>query len=126
MKWLTISQIKRRSKTAKGALKVSYEHWNQLYTATAKELSEEYERTNAYLDSSDYCGLCNYYAKEYGESNKCQYCPFAVNYGCGGDLWGDADEALCEWSEEVGDWHTWKRACKAVRDKLKELMKQGT
>jgi hypothetical protein len=38
MKWLTIPQIKRRSKTAKGALKVSYEHWCQLYEATAKEL----------------------------------------------------------------------------------------
>lgn len=124
MKWLTMPQIKHRSKTAKGALKVSYEHWNQLYTATAKELGVEYEKTNAYLNSSDYCGLCNYYTEKHGISNKCHYCPLRVQYGCGGDLWGDADEALCAWGDGDGDWHTWKRACKALRDKLKELMEQ--
>ena len=60
MQWLTIPQIKRRSKTAKGALKVSYEHWNQLYTATAKELREAYAKNKVTIDH-DYCGLCIYY-----------------------------------------------------------------
>ena len=44
MEWLTISQIKRGSKTAKGALKASYEHWCQLYDATAKELRRELKK----------------------------------------------------------------------------------
>ncbi len=122
MKWLTISQIERRSKTAKGALKVSYEHWNQLYTATAKELRAEYARVGEWLDSSDYCGLCTYYAKRYGEFGKCHYCLFAINSSCGGNLWGNADDALEDWISDRGNWHAWKRACKALRDKLKELM----
>ncbi len=125
MKWLTIPQIKRRSKTAKGALKVSHEHWNQLYTATAKELREERERTR-WLVFSDYCGLCTYNGNKYGKS-KCTKCIFRGGkedvFDCGGGLWTKAEDVLSLWIEgKKGDWHAWKRACKAVRDKLKELM----
>lgn len=126
MKWLTISEINRRSKTAKGALKVSYEHWNQLYTATAKELRAKYKRTRGYIILSTYCGLCVYYTRRYGVSMKCEHCVFGENHECGcgkdRDLWRIADDALADWINESGDWHTWKRACKALRDKLKELM----
>jgi hypothetical protein len=121
MKWLTIPQIKRRSKTAKGALKVSYEHWCQLYDATAKELRAEYQKTEEELIDADYCGLCCYYGK-YGD--KCNHCIF--NQYCPPGLWWSAFQAFNGWYEQTGgDWHSWKRACKAVRDKLKELMEQS-
>lgn len=136
MKWLTKSQIKRRSKTAKGALKVSYEHWNQLYTATAEELRVKYKRTKGYLILSTYCGLCIYNKKQYGNSRKCGHCVFGKNHKCGfggygedRDLWRMADDAIGDWikEKEDGDWHAWKQACKALRDKLKELMvEQGS
>jgi len=64
MKWLTKTEIERRSKTAKGALKVSYEHWCQLYTATAKELREEFQRTGRNLIRGEYCGLCTYHLNQ--------------------------------------------------------------
>ena len=122
MKWLTLTEIGRRARSKKGALEVSYEHWCQLYQATAKELREEYERTVGLLDSSEYCGLCNHYVKKYGERRKCQYCILQDTLGCGNSLWGNADNALEDWLNKKGDWHTWKRAAKALRDKLKELM----
>ncbi len=118
MRWLTIPQIKRKSKTAKGALKVSHEHWNQLYTATAKELRAEYERTDEALVDADYCGLCNYKSDN---RLSCMDCVFR-DY-CPGYLWISAYEAIEKWYyRNSGDWHTWKRACKAVRDKLKSFM----
>ena len=122
MNWLTIPQIKRRSKTAKDALKVSYEHWNQLYTATAKELRAEYERTDKALARSDYCGLCTYHKKNQ-RFGYCRYC--ILEDFCEEDLWATANSKLIDWYDrDEGDWHTWKRACKALRDKLKELMEQ--
>lgn len=124
MKWLTISQIKCRSKTAKGALKVSYEHWNQLYTATAKELRKAYWK-KVFADNRD-CGLCIYYSKHYGRTlERCNQCPLS---SCTtGSLYDIATRKLDNWYDKTnGDWHIWKRACKAVRDKLKELMEQGT
>lgn len=128
MKWLTISEIKRRSKTAKGALKVSYEHWCQLYDATGKELRAEHERTKGWLVFSSHCGLCVYYGNKYGASLKCSKCIFRGEEGeefdCGGGLWNNVEYAESAWMEGNGDWHTWKRACKALRDKLKELMEK--
>ena len=119
MKWLTISQIKRRSKTAKGALKVSYEHWNQLYTATAKELRAECKRTDERLVRGMYCGLCIYYKVGYSDCSDCILEDF-----CECNLWATANSELMDWfyKEKESDWHAWKRACKALRDKLKELM----
>ena len=119
MKWLTISQIKRRSYTAKGALKVSYEHWNQLYMATAKELRTEIEEVGSELYYTLYCGLCSYY----NDCDKCVFFEFCVD---GEALWDKAKNALEEWREGKGNWRDRKRACKAVRDKLKKLMEQGT
>jgi hypothetical protein len=120
MKWLTISQIKRRSKTAKGALKVSHEHWCQLYDATAKELRAEYKRTDEIIIKSNYCGLCTFHGR--GSYKACGSCVF--NDFCEFDLWNRANNELNCWydKESYGDWWNWKRACKAVRDKLKELM----
>lgn len=119
MRWLTISEIKRRSKTAKGALKVSYEHWNQLYTATAKELRKKYKETDREIIDADYCGLCNYrrIASNIDSCRQCifgDYCPYGI--------YQVAAENLQGWYEKDGNWYDWKRACKAVRDKLKELM----
>ena len=122
MKWLTIPEIKRRSKTAKGALKVSYEHWCQLYDATAKELRAEYDRTSGDLTLNLRCGLCVYHTDEKGHRNckDCVFDPF-----CPRPVWGNAYRALLRWYLKIeGDWHDWKRACKAVRDKLKSLIKE--
>lgn len=117
MKWLTISQIKRRSKTAQGALKVSYKHWNQFYMATAKELRAEFKRTAECLATVDYCGLCWFYKKE----DDCGGCVFEDYF----DLWSTANSELIDWyNKDEGDWHAWKRASKAVRDKLRELMEK--
>ena len=123
MKWLTIPQIKHRSKTAKGALKVSYEHWCQLYDATAKELRRKIF-ANPDIDNSEYCGLCKYNYNTYGTDKKCYlcvfkpYCPRPYET----PLWGSAHDALKSWYNKTGgDWHSWKRACEAVRDKLGEL-----
>ena len=127
MQWLTISQIKRRSKTAKGALKVSYEHWNQLYKATAEELRREYKKSSA-LVLSNYCGLCIYYKFMYGKTKKCSKCPLSqgdIHKRCGGRddlLWFPANDTLSDWINKRGSWQAWKRACKELRDKLKELM----
>lgn len=119
MKWLTISQIKRRSKTAKGALKVSYEHWNQLYTATAKELREALKEGKV-CTSIEFCGLCQYRWPD------CPKCVLALsNYMCHSEcsLFQTAATQLTIWlNKKYHNWHTWKRACKALRDKLKELM----
>jgi len=116
MKWLTLTEIGRRSRSKKGALEVSYEHWNQLYTATAKELRTEIKRTGKQLSRGMYCGLCNY------NRNRCINC---ILRECG-FLWVTANSELLDWynKEEDGDWHFWKRACKALRDKLKELIEQ--
>ena len=127
MKWLTISQIERRSKTAKGALKVSYERWNQLYTATAEELRKEYER-NSYIILGSHCGLCIYYTYKFGKYDKCENCLLFqgdISKRCGGSndlLWLIAYRALSNWIEKKGKWQEWKQAAKALRDKLKELM----
>lgn len=127
MKWLTISQIKRRSKTAKGALKVSYEHWCQLYDATAKELRAKLKKgSHLFLIFADYCGLCVHHSDKTGMNRNCTYCVFHPY--CprpkGNSLWGNACDALKPWykKEQGASWHTWKRAAKAVRDKLKKLM----
>lgn len=121
MKWLTIPQIKRRSKTYKGALKVSYEHWNQLYMATAKELRAAYWK-KLFVDDRD-CGLCLYNIEHFGShsTKRCVQCPLV---SCGaGSLYDIAKRELDKWYDNYdGDWHTWKRTCKALRDKLKELM----
>ncbi len=124
MKWLTIPQIKRRSKTAKGALKVSYEHWNQLYTATAKELRAKVKEVECELYYTEYCGLCSYYCGVIDNDLSCDDC--ILQGFCGGEdeLWKIASTILESWIEGVEDWHTWKRACKALRDKLKELMEK--
>jgi len=119
MRWLTASEIKHRSKTAKSALKVSHEHWTQLYTATAKELRDECERTNKSLSQASYCGLCAYHRQKQRD-DYCAECILKDFYG----LWREANAELTHWfyGYSDGDWHDWKRACKALRDKLKELM----
>jgi len=121
MQWLTIEQIKRRSVTAEGALEVSYEHWNQLYTATAKELREKITETDGDIIDIDYCGLCNY--REVSTViDSCEQCIF-YKY-CPGGIYKIASVNLDEWYYRNGNWYDWKRACKAVRDKLKELMQR--
>ena len=121
MKWLTIPQIKRRSKTAKGALKVSHEHWCQLYDATAKELRAEYENTGGVFVDADYCGLCTY--KKNSEGLYCEHCIFGDYCPSNNGIYEQAAVRIDKWyRKDKGSWHAWKRACKAVRDKLKELM----
>lgn len=118
MKWLTKTEIVRRARSKKGALEVSYEHWDQLYNATAKELRAEIDRVGSELYYTTYCGLCAYYSVDY---RSCCDCIF--NHFCSGEgaLWYIAKTSLVNWLEKNGDWHTWKRASKAIRDKLKEL-----
>lgn len=121
MKWLTLTEIGRRARSKKGALEVSWQHWNQLYMATAKELREEYEKTVEDLVSCDYCGLCTYHKrKQMREFDYCGECIFGDF--CEVDLWATANSAIIDWYSFAGDWHAWKCAAKALRDKLKELM----
>ena len=131
IRWLTIPQIKHRSKTAKGALKVSYEHWCQLYDATTKELRAKYKRTRGCISLSTYCGLCLYYKRYYGQTIKCDHCVLGKDHRCGYgeddlDLWRTANDAMEDWIKGRGDWHARKRAAEALRDKLKELIEQGS
>ena len=118
MKWLTLTEIGHRARSKKGALKVSYKHWNQLYQATAKELRKAYEKK---VDVNwDYCGLCRYYRISGGTN--CRFCPLI---SCrAGSLYAKAVQQLAYWFNHnpKSDWLAWKRAAKAVRDKLKELM----
>lgn len=124
MKWLTIFQIKRRSKTAKGALKVSYEHWCQLYDATAKELREKCQIEDMELHRGAFCGLCKYIKEKYGYC-RCMDC--VLGKFCENPLWYEANNTLRAWYfKDNSNWHAWKRACKALRDKLKELLEQGS
>ena len=116
MKWLTIKEINRRSETAKGALKVSYRHWNQLYRATAKELRKAFEEEKIYIDQND-CGLCIFYDF---------ICSECLLNSCDKEttLYRQARKAFDDWFYGKGDWQDWKRAAKALRDKLKELMQE--
>lgn len=114
MKWLTLTEIRQRARSRRGALEVSWEHWNQLYNATAKELRAELKRTNENLHDGSHCGLCMFF------KSNCYICIF--DDFCVGDLWSEAKSALMNWYCKKGNWQSWKRASKAVRDKLKELM----
>ena len=114
MKWLTLTEIGRRAKNKKGALEVSYEHWCQLYQATAKELRKALDEYKVEADYS-YCGLCRYC----GDKVCRDFCPLI---SCSKpSLFFTAWDQLGNW-KEGGDWQAWKRAAKALRDKLKELM----
>lgn len=115
MKWLTIEEIRIKSQTPQGALEVSYEHWNQLYRATQKELREAYRTEKIYITHQD-CGLCIRYF-----DNDCRKCPLR---SCKSDrtLYRKAKNVFNDWLDKSGTWHTWKRTAKALRDKLKELM----
>ena len=117
MKWLTLTEIGRRARSKKGALEVSYEHWCQLYNATAKELRKA-KRENKVDIGDDHCGLCRYY------KSRCSSCPLSASdsscYKTSGTLYSvTRDEFRLR---NLADWWAWKRAAKALRDKLKELM----
>lgn len=117
MKWLTIKEIEAKSKTAEGALKVSYKHWCQLYTATQKELREAYDREKIYVTQND-CGLCVLYFYD-----DCLDCPLKT-CNSGRTLYRKAKNALNDWIFSDGKWQAWKCAAKALRDKLKELTEE--
>ena len=113
MEWLTIGEIKARSKTAEGALEVSYEHWNQLCRATQKELRETYDSKKIHINEYD-CGLCKYYFSD------CKRCPLK---SCEeSTLYCKARNSFDDWMDGSGTWKVWKQTSKAVRDKLKKLM----
>lgn len=58
MKWLTQKEIKTRAKKSKReAIKVSWEHWEQLATATMTELTAAIGNKQVGFDEK-YCGLC--------------------------------------------------------------------
>ena len=116
MKWLTLTEIGRRARSKKGALEVSYEHWCQLFSATASELRRGYIEGKVDI-GNEHCGLCRYY------NDICGKCLLCISDGCckkaSGTLFTDArDEFL------GSNWWAWKRAAKALRDKLKELMQE--
>lgn len=123
MDWLTIEEIMARSKTAEGALKVSYEIWNQRYQATAKEYRQAIKEGKIEL-GYEYCGLCRCY------DSSCESCPLGKSdkhCRIPKSLYHQAWRASDKWRIEskVSNWWVWKRAAKALRDKLKELMEKG-
>lgn len=120
MDWLTIEEIMARSKTAEGALKVSYEIWNQRYQATAKEYRQAIKDRKIEFGCV-YCGLCLFYHPY------CGNCPLSKSgMACRipkspyHQAWRASDKWRIE--SKVRNWWVWKRAAKALRDKLKELM----
>ncbi len=122
MKWLTLTKIGRRARSKKGALKVSYEIWNQRYQATAKETRQILKEGKIEL-GCDYCGLCRYYHAGVG----CDKCPLGKSdMRCynGFSIYFRARVALDKWRKQPtsSNWWAWKKASKALRDKLKELM----
>ena len=115
MKWLTLTEIGRRARSKKGALEVSYEHWCQLYQATAKELRQAYANDKVSIDCT-HCGLCRYHL-----SGGCLTCPlFKADGTC--VAFSDNLYSIARQKFLGSDWRAWKRAAKALRDKLKELM----
>ena len=125
MNWLTMTEISKRAKSKKGALKVSYEHWNQLYQAPAKELREAIKKSMVDV-GNEYCGLCKFY-DSISSSTNCSRCPLGASdgncYKTSGNLYAEVRDAFLD-LEFNGDWWAWKRAAKALRDKLKELMNE--
>lgn len=126
MKWLTLTQIGHRARSEKGALEVSYEIWNQRYQATAKEYRQA-RKDNKIGLGYNYCGLCRQYWPYCKDE-----CPLGkADMRCGyhRSIYTRARKALDKWVEHptVSNWWDWKRAAKALRDKLKELMvEQGS
>ena len=116
IEWLSLGEIEYRAKIYGewGALEVSYEHWDQLYRAKADELLDAYEGTDEEITGKRYCGLCIRHV--------CDFCPF--NTWCGDSLWSWANSAIMKWECERSrnSWLEWKKASKAVRDKLSELL----
>ncbi len=117
MKWLTLTEIGRRARSKKGALEVSYEHWNQLYNATAKELRKAIKERKVDIEN-DHCGLCRYY------NVRCFRCPLGASngscYASSGTLYAEVRDEF--FYNDIQNWWAWKRAAKALRDKLKKLM----
>jgi len=123
MKWLTLTEIGHRSRSKKGALKVSYEIWNQRYQATAKEYRQALKEGKIELGMA-YCGLCRRYWPF------CDNCPLGkpdMKCYLSRSLYNRARLALNKWEKTptVSNWWAWKRAAKALRDKLKELMAEA-
>ena len=121
MKWLTLTEIGRRARSKKGALEVSYEIWNQRYQATAKEQRQACKERKAGL-GCNYCGLCRRYWPYC--MTKCPLGKADTECTKALSLYSQGRMALDNWIREStsSNWHAWKRAAKALRDKLKELM----
>lgn len=125
MKWLTLTEIGRRARSKKGALEVSYEIWNQRYQATAKEYRQALKDDKIRLGCA-YCGLCRRYWPN------CDECPLGKSdRRCSNldSIYSQARIALDKWVKNptVNNWWAQKRAARAFRDKLKELMvEQGS
>ena len=119
MEWLTLTEIGRRARSEKGALEVSYEHWNQLYEAKADELRAAIKNEKVALDC-DHCGLCRHYGW-----HGCDRCPLEIaDYPCRhpNSIYRKASIQFFFWESGNKNWWVWKRAAKALRDKLKELL----
>ena len=76
---LTQQVVIERSKTLKGAIDVSKQHWQEIATASNADL----KKTSKGLIGVQYCGLCQYY-KKIRRKQYCLLCP----YSCGpGTTW---------------------------------------
>ena len=121
MKWLTLTEIDRRARSKKGALEVSYEIWNQRYQATAKETRQILKDGKVRL-GGDFCGLCRRHWPYC--ITKCPLGKADMSCGKYRSIYSQARIALYSWKKQSTNksWRAWKRAAKALRDKLKELM----
>jgi len=127
MKWLTQKEIKARAKKSKQeAIKVSWEHWEQLATATITELIVA--RINRRFDLDEkYCGLCQRHrTKKY----VCVDCPLddANNTCCEEYLWADGSfQVFWEYrlhSDGFDKFVIWQKAARKMANKLKHLLKK--
>ena len=79
---LTQEAVRARSKTFKGALDVSKQHWQEIATASDADLN----RTSKTLICVKYCGLCQHY-KRIRRSSYCLLCPCCCAIG---SIWHEA------------------------------------
>lgn len=117
MKWLTQKYIKTQAKKSeRAAIKVSWEHWEQLATATEKELRKALWGSRPKVTiGRNYCSLCQRYivAKEC-----CDECPIYCF-----STWTPVYHALYKWENGNGRYSTFVKKARTMADKLKALLK---
>lgn len=121
MKWLSQKEIKERAKKSKReAIKVSWEHWEQLAICTENQLRSGIKqgRVSKY---AKHCGLCRRYILPTGT---CKKCPIGPVLCCA--EYSKAGKALRNWWKEPSKsrFLLFQKAARVMANKLKRLLKK--